>query len=95
MRNAPDSVRASASIVLSSSNQSFAVRLTNPDGFPNLITTNPKRLAVAKGQTGSDSPQQLLASAKSLNGTYVDMLLDELIKQKLLDPRIVRALSRI
>lgn len=77
----------------------FAVRLSNPNGLRRLVMFNPKLLAVAKGQTGSNSPNRLRARARSLsrslNGENIDNLIGDLVEQKCLDPRFVRALSRI
>jgi len=73
----------------------FAVRLTNPDGIRKLITRNPKLLLAAKGQTGSDNANRLIAAAKSIRSADADQLIDGLIEQNCLDHRLVRAFSRI
>jgi hypothetical protein len=73
----------------------FAVRVSHPDGLRKLITISPKLLAAAKGTTGSDNPARLAAAARSLKGSDVDQIIEELVNDKRIDPRLIRALSRI
>ena len=73
----------------------FAVRTSHPDALRKLITISPRLLAAAKGTTGSDNPTQLKAASRRLKGSDVDQILKQLVDDKRIDPRLVRALSRI
>jgi hypothetical protein len=73
----------------------FAVRTSHADGLRKLITISPKLLAAAKGKTGSDNPTRLAAAARSLKGLDTDQIIEELVSDKRIDPRLVRALHRI
>jgi hypothetical protein len=73
----------------------FAVRTSHPDGLRKLITISPQLLAAAKGGTGSDNPALLAAEARALKGLDTDQIIEELVSNKRIDPRLIRALSRI
>ena len=73
----------------------FAVRASHPDGLRKLIALNPKLLAAAKGTTRSNDPTQLKSAARSLKGEDIDQLLIQLINDKRIHPRLMRALKRI
>jgi hypothetical protein len=46
-------------------------------------------------RTGSDNPSRLAAAARSLKGLDTDQIIEELVNEKRIDPRLIRALSRI
>jgi len=73
----------------------FAVRTSHADGLRKLITISPRLLAAAKGRTGSDNPARLAAEARALKGLDTDQIIEELVNDKRIDPRLIRALSRI
>jgi hypothetical protein len=73
----------------------FAVRTSHPDGLRKLITISPQLLAAAKGRTGNDNPALLAAEARALKGLDTDQIIEELVSNKRIDPRLIRALSRI
>ncbi|MBI5456322.1 hypothetical protein HY969_01145 [Candidatus Kaiserbacteria bacterium] len=73
----------------------FAIRSSNPNGLRQLITISPQLLAAAKGRTGSDSPTRLAAAARELRGLDTEQILAELVENKSIDPRLIRALHRI
>ena len=73
----------------------FAVRASHPDALRKLITISPKLLAAAKGTTDSDNPTRLAAAGRSLKASNVEQILQQLVDDKRIDPRLIRALSRI
>jgi len=73
----------------------FAVRTSNPDGLRKLITISPQLLATAKGKTGSDNPARLATAARALKGLDTHQIIEELVNDKRIDPRLIRALERI
>lgn len=73
----------------------FTIRISNPDGLRKLITISPQLLAAAKGKTGSDNPTRLATAARALKRLDVNKILEELVDNKSIDPRLVRALRRI
>lgn len=73
----------------------FAVRTSHPAGLRQLVSISPTLLAVAKGTTLSSDPQVLATKARSLKGRDVDQLLDALVNEERIDPKLIRALARI
>ena len=73
----------------------FAVRTSHADRLRKLITISPRLLAAAKGKTGSDNPARLAAAARAIKGLDIDQIIEELVNDKRIDPRLARALGRI
>lgn len=73
----------------------FAIRSSNPDGLRKLITISPQLLAAAKGKTGSNDPNRLIKATRELKGLDIEQVLTELVNDKRIDPRLIRALDRI
>jgi hypothetical protein len=73
----------------------FAVRASHAGGLRKLITISPRLLAAAKGKTGSDNPARHAAAARAIKSLDIDEIIEELVNDKRIDPRLVRALGRI